>query len=141
LEVLTKASEALDSLREQAKGSKDAMLKENISRLYDDFLDLKAAVIRVTEENGELKRRLIQPSETPTKPEIRTAGTTNYYFLGNAGPFCQPCYDLNGKLINLSPLQEYAGGMGRKCEVCNKVFFEGPGSRPRQRSITPGPWS
>ena len=141
LEVLSKASKALDSLREQAKGSKDAMLKENISRLYDDFLDLKAAIIRVTEENSELKRRLSEQSEKPATPEIRTVGTANYYYRGDAGPFCQPCYDLKGKLINLAPRQEYAGGMGRKCEVCNKVFFEGEAPHRRQHSITPGPWS
>jgi len=32
----------LDSVREQAKGSKDLALKENISNLYNDLLDLKA---------------------------------------------------------------------------------------------------
>jgi hypothetical protein len=141
LDILSKASKALDSLREQAKGSKDATLKENISRLYDDFLDLKAAIMRVTEENGELRRGLAQQSEKAPKPEIRTVGTTNYYFLGDAGPFCQPCYDVNGKLINLAPLQDYAGGIGRKCEVCNKVFFEGPKPNRPQRQIKVGPWS
>jgi hypothetical protein len=122
LELVTKASKALESVRERAKTSTDAALKENISKLYDDFLDLKAIIVRVTEENAALRRAQV---EKPTKPEIRQVGETNYYFVGDQGPYCQKCYDGNGKLlVNLMPRQEYAGGPGRKCEVCGKVFFE-----------------
>ena len=46
-QILANAMKALDSLREQSKGSKDISLKENISKLYDSLLDLKAAVLRV----------------------------------------------------------------------------------------------
>jgi hypothetical protein len=45
-QILANAFKGLDSLREQSKSSKDATLKENISKLYDNLLDSKAAVLR-----------------------------------------------------------------------------------------------
>jgi hypothetical protein len=123
-QILSNAFKALDSLREQAKGSKDTALKENISKLYDALLDLKAVVIRVEDENGELRRRIAQQANSEGKPEIRTVGLVNYYFVGDAGPYCQPCYDRDKRLVMLGAQQEYFGGTGRKCEVCDKVFFE-----------------
>jgi hypothetical protein len=117
---------ALDSLREQAKGSKDNALKENISKLYDSLLDLKAAVIRVEEENGELRRKIAQHVERSPKPAIKQVGAVNFYFVGDEGPYCQPCYDGKQKLVALTPPQEWNGGIRRKCELCNKFFYEKP---------------
>ena len=62
----------------------------------------------------------------PPEPEIRQVGAVNYYFVGEKGPYCQPCYDEKGKLIFLTPQQEWNGGIRRKCEVCNKFFYEKP---------------
>src|SRR5438552_2422492 len=92
--ILANAMKALDSLREQAKGSKDAALKENISKLYDNLLDLKDVVIRVEEEDSELRRKIAQANiaAKPPEPEIKTVGAVNYYFVGDKGPYCQPCY-------------------------------------------------
>jgi hypothetical protein len=58
--------------------------------------------------------------------EIRQVGAVNYYFAGDKGPYCQPCYDEKGKRIFLTPPQEWNGGIRRKCEVCNKFFYEKP---------------
>jgi hypothetical protein len=122
--LLANAMKALDSLREQAKGSKDVALKQNISNLYDNLLDVKAAVIRVEEENSELRRTIAEQAEKPPKPEPRQVGNAIYYFIGDKGPYCQPCYDVNRRMALLSPQAEYAGGRGRKCEACKTVFFE-----------------
>jgi hypothetical protein len=111
-------------VREQAKQSKDTDLKGHISDLYDSVLSLKEAVMLVTDENNELRRKIAELERPSKKPEIRQVGLTNYYFMDDKGPYCQPCYDVNGKLIPLAPQNRYAGGIGRKCEVCNKVFFE-----------------
>jgi hypothetical protein len=81
-----------------------------------------ADAITSTPPNPVSANPVLQASE----PEIKQVGTTNYYFVGDKGPYCQPCYDLNHKLITLMPGQDYVGGFGRKCEVCNKVFMEGP---------------
>jgi len=127
LELMGKASKALDSVRERAKTASDTALKENISRLYDDFLDLKAIVLRLTEENAELRTAQI---EKPPTPEIKQHGETNYYFVGGQGPYCQVCFDRDRKLVFLSPRQKFAGGEGRNCTVCGKTFIE-----VRQRTV------
>jgi hypothetical protein len=121
LEILSKASKALDSLREQSKTSKDAALKENISKLYDDFLDLKAVIIRLTDENAELRRK---QTDKPPQPKIKQEGLSNYYYVDDDGPFCQPCYDGSRKLSHLSPRQFLGDSFGRKCGVCGKVSVE-----------------
>jgi|ERR1039458_7156637 hypothetical protein len=124
MDLIGKASKALDSLRERAKTSKDAELKENISKFYDDFLDLKAVILRLTEENAELRRTIAAHAQEPPKPEIRQVGETNYYFVGDQGPYCQPCYDSQGKLVYLTPAEKHSGGTCRRCPVCGQVFYE-----------------
>lgn len=124
-QILANALSALDSLREQAKGSKDATLKENISKLWNDLLDLKGAVLRVEEENSSLKRMIEEQNRTP-KPQIRQTGAVNYYFVGDDGPYCQPCYDGKGKLAMLSPPQEWNGGVRRRCSLCKEFSYEKP---------------
>lgn len=125
LDLIGKAATGLHSIRERAKTANDIALKENVSRLYDDFLDLKAIILQLTEENFELKRRIAQESEKQ-KPQIRQVGKTIYYFVGEEGPFCQKCYDAGGKLVHLMPLDDFVIGSGRNCEVCKTVFIEGP---------------
>ena len=135
------ASKGLDSVRERAKTASDVALKENISKLYNDFLDLKGIILRLTEENADLRQQL---ADKPAKLEIRQVGDTNYYYLGEEGPYCQPCYDVKDKLIPLTPKQEFAGGMGRQCRVCNNTFFEVPRRTPIspvQRKPYSGGWS
>jgi hypothetical protein len=123
-QVLSNTLAVLKTVREQAQVSKDAELKSRISSLYDSVLELKEAMMMVTDENNQLRHRIAQLEKPPAGPEIKQVGLTNYYFLGEKGPFCQPCYDRTSKLVPLAPRDRYAGGMGRKCEVCNKVFFE-----------------
>ena len=60
------------------------------------------------------------------EPEIRQVGAVNYYFVGDKGPYCQPCYDGKEKLVMLTPPQDWSGGVRRKCEICNKFFYEKP---------------
>jgi hypothetical protein len=129
--ILANAMKAFDSLREQVKGSRDTTLKDNVSKLYDSLLDLRAAVMRVEEENSELRRAIAEQSVKPPEPEPRHVGNTTYYFVADKGPYCQPCYDINHRFAMLGPLIQYAGGWGRKCESCKTVFFETYGSPAR----------
>jgi hypothetical protein len=124
--ILANAMKALSSLREQAKGSKDAALKDNISKLYDSLLDLKEALIRVSEENSELRRIITEQASGAGKPEIRPVGAVNYYFVGDKGPYCQPCYDGKQKLVALTPAQESNNGIWRRCVLCQQYFWEKP---------------
>jgi small-conductance mechanosensitive channel len=138
-QILSNTLAVLKTVRERAKLSKDADLKNQISELYDSVLSLKEAVMLVNDENTQLRARITELERPPNKPEIRQMGLTNYYYVGEKGPYCQPCFDVNGKLIPLAPQNRYAGGIGRKCEVCNKVFFEN--NEMMQERIEPyGSW-
>lgn len=137
-ELIAKASKALDAVRERAQTSNDLALKENISRLYDDFLALKSIIVRISDENAALERKLAKADERSPKPELRQIGKTNHYYLGEEGPFCQPCYNVQGKLNPLKPQQRFGSGIGRKCHVCQGLFIES--DAPRE-PVQVKPWN
>lgn len=112
------------TVREQAKQSKDTDLKGHISDLYDSVLSLKEAVMLVTDENNELRRKIAQLEQPSAGPEIRQVGDANFYFVGEKGPYCQPCFDGKAKLTLLSPPQDWNGGVRRECSLCGEQFYE-----------------
>ena len=138
-QVLSNTLSISKTVREQAKLSKDADLKAHISDLYDSMLSLKEAVMLVTDENNELRRRLAELENPPKKPEIRQVGEVNYYYEGEKGPYCQPCYDSKEKLVMLTPPQVMDGGIRRRCEVCSKTFWEKPLNSSPAFGIVSGP--
>lgn len=138
IQIAEKAWKALETVRERAKTSKDIVLKNDVNELFDQFLDLKSAIVRLTEENSELRRTL---SDKHLKPEIRQVGDANYYFVGEHGPYCQPCYDNNSKLVNLTPRRDSSDGhVGRQCLVCHHNFTEVK-ARPQREQISRNYWS
>ncbi|MGH9496721.1 MAG: toll/interleukin-1 receptor domain-containing protein [Candidatus Sulfotelmatobacter sp.] len=63
----------------------------------------------------------------PSEPEIRQVGAVNYYFVGDKGPYCQPCYDVDPKakrLVMVTPPEPWSGGQRRHCPVCHSYFQE-----------------
>jgi hypothetical protein len=112
---------ALQNMSERVEASNDSALKESFGKLLDDLNSLRRVVLQLTEENDALRSPQL---ETLPKPEIRQVGEVNYYYLGEKGPYCQKCYDKQGKLVSLNPRVNYAGGPGRKCEICGTVFHE-----------------
>jgi hypothetical protein len=138
LSLLTKANDALNSVRERAKMSKDTDLKSHVSDLYDHILELKEAIHRLTDENKALKQQQVQ--HKAQAPTVRQVGDTNYVFDGDEGPFCQVCHAKNGKLVALLPLKPWSGGMRRDCPVCREVFWEKSfSSTPVRRAGRRGP--
>jgi hypothetical protein len=137
VQILNGTWTAIQNMRERIQASKDNVLKQSYGNLLDDFNALRVIVVKLTEENDELRR---SQAEKVPKPEIRQVGETNYYFVGDDGPYCQPCYDVNTKLIPLQPRQEFTGGTGRQCLVCKHAFFEVP-RRTVLPQRTPGVWS
>ena len=122
LELLSNASKALQSVREQAKTSKDAALKENISKLYDDFLDLKEVILRLKEEVDQMKAAQQRPPLTFRAPF--------YYREHDQTPFCQACYE--GKEAQAVHLTKNADDWWF-CPVCRNTYYpdedgNGPGS-------------
>jgi hypothetical protein len=93
-QLLSNTLAILKTVREQSKVSKDTELKGHISELYDSVLSLKEAVMLVNDENNQLRLKITQLEHPAEKPEIRQVGLTNHYFVGEKGPFCQPCYDV-----------------------------------------------
>jgi hypothetical protein len=128
LQIVATLGKTLNAARERAKASKDTELKALINTLYDDFATLKEVVQRVTDENTELRSK---GREKVAKPEPKTVGEAVYLFVGEDGPYCQPCYHNKGELVMLSPARELCGGLARQCEVCAKTFYEKP--RKHQR--------
>ncbi len=124
-QILSKTTEALNALRERAQRSKDIDIKDQINTLYDSVLTLKELVSRLLDENKALHLQFEQQQNPPEKPKIKQVGQTNYYFLGEEGPYCQPCYDGKAKtLVALLPQKRNAGGLCRQCPVCHASFYE-----------------
>jgi len=129
IQILASAMKALNAAREHSRASKDTDLKADINTLYDELLALKEAVIRVTDENSELRgafaeQQARQAGTPPPKPELKQVGAVNYYYIGDKGPYCQPCCDGNGKLVVLSPPEDWNNGVRRQCPVCKEYFYE-----------------
>jgi hypothetical protein len=141
LEIASKVSKGLSGIRGRMKTSKDSTLNEAVYRLWGDFVDLQAIIERLTTENAELRRQLQAQSHQQPTPEIRQVGETNYYFVGDRGPYCQKCWDKNGKLVSLNPPSDrYAGGSGRECVVCGEAYIE-KRRIPQRTQVRLGPWS
>jgi hypothetical protein len=130
LQIVSTLGKTLNAARERAQASKDTELKALVNTLYDDFAALKEAVQQVTDENAELRSKN-KNTESAPKAEARTVGEAVYYFVGDQGPYCQPCYHNKGQLVMLSTARELFGGLARQCEVCGKTFFEKPRKRER----------
>jgi hypothetical protein len=135
--LLNNALGLLRTAREQSKTSEDTNLKDTVNSLFDAVLDLKEAVLRVTEENSELRAELEQKKEEPT---LKQVGNANYYYVGEKGPYCQPCYDDKHKLIALTPAESWSGGIRRECRVCHQTFQETPYKLAPVRMTKLSPW-
>ncbi len=135
--ILKSTTEALNALRERAQRSKDIDIKEQINALYDNVLQLKEVVSRLLDENKELKCQLEHQQLTRVAvPKIKQVGQTNYYFQGDEGPYCQPCFVNTGKLVAVLPIkQDELGGQHRDCPVCHASFYETPNSNPEAPTI------
>lgn len=125
LSLGSKATDVLNAIRERAQRSKDAEIKQQINTLYDVVLQMKEAMSRLIDENKKLKQQIENEHMARVAiPKIKQVGDTNYYFQGDEGPYCQPCYDTKGKLVTLPPSEPWSGGIRRECPVCHEYFYE-----------------
>jgi hypothetical protein len=121
LQILNGSWTAIQNMRERVQASKDNALKISFGGLFDDFNSLRVLVVKLSEENAEL---LAKWEGQRVQPELRQHGESNYYFVGESGPFCQPCYDKDRALRNLTPRKAFGSHVGRKCLVCQTIFTE-----------------
>jgi len=141
-QIISNAMTALNAARERAKGSQDTDLKKHISELYNSVLTLQELVVRLTDENSQLQRTIAQQARPVEKlePELRQVGSANFYFDGDKGPCCQPCYDRTGKLTVLTQPEDWSGGVRRQCVLCFEYFYEKPmDSSPKRLGGRRGP--
>lgn len=126
LQILNNSLTVLKAVRERSQSSKDADLKGLILTLYDSVLSLKESVMLVTDENSELRRKIaeLERPAARSEPELKQVGDSNFYFVGDKGPYCQPCYDGKGKLTILTPPEDWNGGVRRQCVLCGEHFYE-----------------
>jgi hypothetical protein len=122
------ASSALNSLkqaRDLAKNVADNDLKQQIGEAYDALLSLREHLLNLDEENRTLKAQLAAKAAYvgPIAPH-------GYYFAANDAeshqhPLCPICFQSQPqKIAYMTDAQDFAGGVGRECKVCNKVIFE-----------------
>jgi hypothetical protein len=117
-ELISTALAGLRQIKEMAKSSSDSDLKEQVSSVFDDVLELKLKLITLEDENRELKRRLDE------RAKVRREG--RYFYLeGESEPLCPNCYHTSDKVIHL---ERHAGLTPGKvqffCRVCKEQFFE-----------------
>jgi hypothetical protein len=125
LSLLGKTTDALNALRERSQRTKDPDIKDQINTMYDNVLQLKEVISRLLDENKDIKRQLEEQRHPPEKPQLRQVGEANYYYKGEEGPFCQPCYDDKAKFVALSPQKQMpSGSVTRLCLVCGHLFYE-----------------
>jgi hypothetical protein len=135
LSLIKTAGEQLNKLRERAQTTKDLEIKEHVGSLYDTMNAIKEAFSRLMDENKKLKQQIENEHAARVAiPKLKQVGDTNYYFQGDEGPFCQPCYDGKSKnLVALLPSEPWSGGIRRECPVCGEFFYEKrTGHRPIQ---------
>jgi hypothetical protein len=126
LTLSTKATEAMNALRERSQRTKDLDIKDQISTLYDIVLELKEIISRVSDENKDLKQQLETQKHPPEEPELKQVGDAHYYYLkgGTDGPYCQSCYVVNKRLVKLPQGDHWNGGLRRDCPVCHGTFWD-----------------
>ena len=91
---------------------------------------LKKRVLELEDENSTLKRRLT------AKDELKPFGPHNYFYRNGQtdGPYCPICWQKDEKMILLPASEDYFGGKGKVCHVCEHFFIEEPRKpEPRRR--------
>ncbi|MCL2645799.1 MAG: hypothetical protein FWD61_02205 [Phycisphaerales bacterium] len=120
-EIADKVIDGIKLLRETTKKMQNAELQGQIADLMLasadmklEMVELKAKILKVREENAELKRT----NDLRANIEIREK---NHVYLKspilgyNQGPFCPICLEIDGKLINI-----WESSMGWCCPHCEK---------------------
>jgi hypothetical protein len=116
---------------ELAKHSKDSDLKNSVSAVLDQILDLKAKILELDEENRSLHHQLA------TRTKVMRGVDFGYWFKpGETDPLCPKCYEGGGKLVYLSKPRTLNGGVRRDCRICGDTTWEVP-KESRQGQIRP----
>lgn len=112
-----------------AKGSLEkAQADRQISALLSQVADLERQHRQVVAENEDLRRKL------NVKVSMRYEAPAYYRTDTGDGPFCQKCFDDEGKEVRL---QVRDRDEFMRCTVCSKIFKKGSEVRQEVTSIRP----
>jgi hypothetical protein len=104
--------------RESAKYSEDNELKGKLNEIFDQFIDLKAAVFDLAQENADLRKKIDQ------RGALNRNSSSGFFFQeGDPDPFCPVCFERDEKLIHLGHAGAIYGGEERACKVCGNTFY------------------
>jgi len=100
----------------------DLIKKGSTVEAQEKIQELRERVITLQDQNNSLRQRIQELKEAASTRES-LIWEPPYYFLttesGKDGPYCQHCWDSEGKLIRLQNL----GREGYwKCMACDKAF-------------------
>jgi len=101
----------------------DLIKKGSTIEAQEKIMELREAAIQLQEENLELRQQA-KALEEQIALRAKVTWEKPYYWTDENGkrdgPYCQTCYDKDGKLIRLQDGKE---GIWR-CKVCSGVFFD-----------------
>ena len=84
-----------------AKEIADLVKKLGNVDLYRRIVELEGEIIELAGQNNLLKERNGELEHAMRKKEQLTFKSGVYWLEAGDGPYCQRCYDANGKLIRL----------------------------------------
>ena len=107
--------------------------------LYRRIVDLEGEIIELSGENHALKERIAELEKNlKLRAELKFESGVYWRIDGQTkeGPFCQRCYDADGKLLRLHPqtADGYDSRSNRvlpnaeryfKCFQCNAIYDQG----------------
>ena len=122
---------------DNAKTVAELVKKYNDLNLYQKIIDLRDEIFELEEENLTLRKKVKELEDQIALKEQLTYEAPYYWRKDGEkknGPFCQPCYDKDRRLIRLQFRET-----GRwHCEVCKNSFcdsnYRPPESTPPYRS-------
>lgn len=121
----------------------DLLKKGATFEAQEKIMELRAAALELEEDNIELRKK-VKELEGLIEIKEGVIWEPPYYFIEKDGkkdgPFCQNCYDKDGKLIRLQGSGSTAGSW--RCHTCDKTVRDGNYSEQaiHNRSGESGGW-
>ena len=129
--------------RDLAKETDDIKLKETVSEVYDNLLDLKARILSLDDDNRKLKAELAQKAAY-----IGPVPPSGYFYAESdreamQHPVCPRCFQSSPQQIAYmtEPIPLQGGGRRRRCLLCNGAVDEVRGSSQSPRRTNLPHWS
>jgi ribosomal protein L37AE/L43A len=116
------------SLLPNYKDIVDLLKKGSTIEAQEKIMELREGALSLQEENIKLKERISElESKLNKKKEVQYEAPFYWEMIDGKkeGPFCQKCYDSDGKIIRLQKIEE--GNW--HCKSCNNNYFE-PSYKP-----------